>query len=109
VAYTSDESGRAEVYLDSYTRPGRPVQLSPGGGLHPVWRGDGKELYYWNEGSLVAVRMGESVGDAPPLIGAQTVLFRASYEGGVNTMYDVSPDGQRFVVVQTRDTRQGDR
>jgi hypothetical protein len=31
------------------------------------------------------------------------VLFRASYEGGVNTMYDASPDGQRFVVVQSHD------
>jgi len=102
VAYTSDESGRAEVYLDSYARPGHPVQLSPGGGLHPVWRADGRELYYWNEGSLVAVRIGESKDDAPPLVGEQTVLFRAAYEGGVSTMYDASPDGQRFVVVQSR-------
>ena len=78
------------------------MQISPGGGLHPVWRADGRELYYWNEGSLVAVGIGESRNDAPPLIGEQSVLFRAAYEGGVNTMYDASPDGQRFVIVQTR-------
>jgi hypothetical protein len=100
VAYTSDESGRAEVYLDSYPRPGRRVTISSGGGLHPVWRGDGRELYYWRDGALVAVRLGAAVDGAPPARGVQTVLFRAPYLIGVNTMYDVSPDGERFVIVR---------
>src|SRR5687768_600371 len=99
VAYTSDQSGRAEVYLDSYRTPGRPVVISSGGGVHPVWRGDGRELYYWDDGALVAVRLGASSGDAPPVAGTRTVLFRAPYQGGVNTMYDVSPDGERLVIV----------
>ena len=99
VAYTSDQSGRAEVYLDSYRAPGRPVVISSGGGMHPVWRGDGRELYYWNDGALVAVRLGASSNDAPPMAGTRTVLFRAPYQGGINTMYDVSPDGERFVIV----------
>jgi len=103
VAYTSDESGRAEVYLDSYDHPGRPVVLSLGGGIHPVWRGDGQELYYWNEHALVAVRLGISLGDAPPAVKTRTLLFRAPYIGGVNTMYDVSPDGERFVIVRSRE------
>ena len=101
VAYTSDESGRAEVYLDSYAHPGRQrVKISLGGGLHPVWRGDGRELFYWRDGALVAVRLGASVDGALPVSGAQAVLFRASYNVGLNTMYDVSPDGQRFVIVR---------
>ena len=101
VAYTSDASGRAEVYLDSYAHPGRQrVTISLGGGVHPVWRGDGRELYYWRDGALVAVRLGASVDGAVPVSGAQTVLFRASYNVGLNTMYDVSPDGQRFVLVR---------
>ena len=100
VAYTSDESGRAEVYLDSYAHPGRQrVKISLGGGMHPVWRGDGRELFYWRDGALVAVRLGASVDGALPVSGAQAVLFRASYNAGLNTMYDVSPDGQRFVIV----------
>jgi Tol biopolymer transport system component len=103
VAYNSDESGRAEVYIDSYERPGRRMQVSSaGGGVHPVWRGDGRELYYWREGALVAVQLGPSVKGAPPTRGAETVLFRAPYHAGVNTMYDVSPDGQRFAIVQRR-------
>ena len=100
VAYTSDASGRAEVYLDSYPRPGWRVAVSSSGGVHPVWRGDGRELYYWRDGALVAVPIGAPSGDAPPAVGAPVVLFRAPYRGGVNTMYDASPDGARFVIVQ---------
>ncbi len=100
IAYTSDESGRAEVYLDSYPRPGRRVTVSSGGGIHPVWRGDGRELFYWQDGALVAVQLDAAWGDAPPALGRRTVLFRAPYNVGANTMYDVSPDGQRFVIVQ---------
>jgi Tol biopolymer transport system component len=102
VAYTSDESGRAEVYLDSYPRPGQRRTISSGGGVHPVWRGDGRELYYWRDGELVAVRLAAAVGGEPPAPGVQTVLFRAPYIVGVNTMYDVSPDGERFVIVRQR-------
>ena len=102
VAYTSDESGRAEVYLDSYPRPGQRRMISSGGGVHPVWRGDGRELYYWRDGALVAVRLGAPVGETPPAPSLQTVLFRAPYNVGVNTMYDVSPDGERFVIVRQR-------
>jgi Tol biopolymer transport system component len=103
VAYTSDESGRGEVYLDSYPRPGRRVTITSGGGVDPVWRGDGRELFYWRDGALVAVQLGAAAGGAPPARGVETVLFRAPYHYvGFNTMYDVSPDGQRFVVVRGR-------
>ncbi|HMI49212.1 MAG TPA: protein kinase [Gemmatimonadaceae bacterium] len=100
VAYTSDESGRMEVYLDSYPRPTRRVSISRNGGAHPVWRGDGRELYYWDDGALVAVRLDAGAGTGTPAIGTSTVLFRAQYYIGPNTMYDVSPDGERFVIIQ---------
>ena len=99
VAYTSDESGRPEVYLDSYPRPRRRVSVSSNGGVHPVWRGDGRELYYWNDGALVAVRLDAVAGEAAPAVGKPIVLFRAPYYIGLNTMYDVSPDGGRFVII----------
>jgi dipeptidyl aminopeptidase/acylaminoacyl peptidase len=101
VAYTSDESGHQEVYLDAYPRPWRRVTVSRNGGAHPVWRGDGRELYYWNDGALVAVRVTPAADNWPPAIGAPTILFRAQYYIGPNTMYDVSPDGERFVIVQS--------
>ena len=101
MAYTSDESGRPEVYLDAFPRPGHRLLVSQGGGVHPVWRGDGKELYYWRNGALVAVQVAATKGIVPSL-GEQSVLFRAPYEAGINTMYDASPDGQRFVIVEHR-------
>ncbi len=100
VAYTSNESGREEVYLDSYPQRGQRVAVSHAGGLHPVWRADGKELYYWRNGELIAVQVGTSPGDARPTLLGQTALFRAAYQLGPNTMYDVSPDRQRFVIVR---------
>ena len=103
VAYTSDESGRSEVYLDSYPRPGRRVTVSANGGAFPVWRGDGRELYYWNDDKLVAVSVDAARGDRSPTIGAPIVLFKAPYYAGPNTMYDVSPDGKRFVIVLSSD------
>jgi eukaryotic-like serine/threonine-protein kinase len=103
VAYTSDESGRSEVYLDSYPRPGRRVSVSSNGGAHPVWRADGRELYYWNQDRLMAVRLNEEAGAATPALGSTTLLFRAAYYMGPNTMYDVSPDGERFVIILARD------
>ena len=100
VAYTSDASGRPEVYLDAYPRHGQRVLVSSGGGVHPVWRGDGRELYYWRDGALVAVQLGVATGNLPPVRVSQNVMFRAKYDVGLSTMYDVSPDGQRFVIVQ---------
>jgi serine/threonine-protein kinase len=101
VAYTSDESGRLEVYLDSYPRPGRRVSVSWNGGAHPVWRGDGRELYYWNNGTLVAVSVDAARGEAAPSIGKASTLFRAAYFVGPNTMYDVSPNGKQFVIIKS--------
>jgi serine/threonine-protein kinase len=100
VAYTSDEGGPAQVYLDSYPRIQKQVQLSKNGGVHPVWRADGRELYYWRGNALVALQLGPPQGSSPPSIIAETVLFRAPYLGGLNTMYDVAPDGSRFVIVE---------
>ena len=102
VAYTSDASGRAEVYLESYPQSGHRVMISTRGGIDPVWRGDGRELFYWRDGALVAVPLGAPAGDAAPVRGAETILFRAPYERGVSTMYDVSPDGKSFVLARQR-------
>jgi len=102
VAYTSNESGQDEVYLDAYPQPGRRVMVSSGGGLDPVWRGDGRELYYWRDNALIAVPIGRSTGGAAPERGKESVLFHATYQPGVSTMYDASPDGQRFVIARQK-------
>jgi len=102
VAYTSNESGRDEVYVDAYPRPGYRIMVSRDGGSDPVWRGDGRELYYWSGDALLAVPIDGSRTDRPPVLGAERVLFHSAHEHSLNSMYDVSPDGERIVIVRRR-------
>jgi len=102
VAYTSNESGRDEVYVDSYPRPGYRVMVSNDGGVDPVWRSDGREMYYWRGDALLAVPIDGSRTDRQPLLGPERVLFHAAYEHSVNSAYDVSPNGDRIVIVRRR-------
>ena len=56
VAYTSNESGREEVYVQSFPASGAGLQISTGGGMEPQWRKDGTELFYISEDrTLIAV------------------------------------------------------
>jgi hypothetical protein len=98
VAYTSDATGRDEVHVESYPTPGRHTVVSDAGGMHPVWRGDGGELYYWQGERLIAARVEPGALGAPLAVRARTPLFEAPYPGGITAMYDVSPDGRRFAL-----------
>jgi Tol biopolymer transport system component len=97
LAFSSDESGRFEVYLAAFPGPGEKVQLSTSGGYGLAWRRDGKELYYLSsDGKLMAVQVrssGPSIqADAPQ------VLFEPH---PLATAFDAAPDGQRFLVVSS--------
>jgi Tol biopolymer transport system component len=98
VAYHSDETGRDEVYVQSYPTPGRKTLVSAAGGVHPAWRGDSRMLYYWQGEQLVAARVEPGGAGEPLVVRDRTPLFRAPYPGGVIAMYDVSPDGRRFIL-----------
>jgi Tol biopolymer transport system component len=99
VAYESDETGRYEVYVQSYPTPGHKALVSAGGGVNPVWRGDGRELYYWQGDQLVGARLDASGASAPLAVRRRTPLFRAPYAQSVSANYDASADGSRFVLV----------
>jgi Tol biopolymer transport system component len=90
VAYSSDESGQNEVYLQSIPA-GTKFQVSTAGGTEPMWRRDGKELFFVASGALMAVPI--SVGAAVP-IGAPRELFKIAGNRG----YAPAADGQRFLV-----------
>src|SRR4029078_8149974 len=68
VAYTSNESGRDEVYVDAYPRPGYRIVVARDGGSGPGWRGDGRELYYWSGAALLDVPIDGSRTDRPPVL-----------------------------------------
>jgi eukaryotic-like serine/threonine-protein kinase len=105
VAYTSNESGRYEVYLKPFHASGGEEaakwQVSGDGGRAPRWRADRKELYYLSsDNHLKAVKVQLPPGGAPSTSTPQE-LFTADIPGnfGANIVpYDVSPDGQLFLL-----------
>ena len=103
VAYNSNESSRPEVYLMPFGNGAGKWQVSGAGGVLPVWRRDGKELFYWSlDNALVSVPV-EIKKDAVE-IGAPHVMFRLRQplgNVGVVSPYDVTADGQRFLVIET--------
>ena len=98
VAFQSNETGRDEVYVESYPTPGRKTVVSNRGGVHPAWKRDAKELYYWEGDQLVAVRLEAGAANGSIVVRDRTPLFRVPYPGGVTAMYDVSSDGSRFII-----------
>ena len=91
VAYTSDESGRPEVYVTTFPKGDRKWPISRSGGVQPRWSTDGKELFYVEGSTLVAVRVST---DPSFSVGPATRLFDLL----AGAFYDVSTDGQRFIV-----------
>jgi dipeptidyl aminopeptidase/acylaminoacyl peptidase len=98
VAYVSDESGRSEVYVQSFPEISRAIRISVNGGRRPEWRKDGKEFYFIApDGNLMAV----GVNGAGPLfqVSAPQPLFQVSPAGVYSRrQYQPSADGTRFLV-----------
>lgn len=97
LAYVSNESGRSEVYVQSFPPSGGKWQISTTGGAQPRWRSDGKELFYISpDRKLMAVDVNslQSFGVGAPKLLFQTTVAR--YEAP--NRYAVSRDGQRFLI-----------
>ena len=108
VAYSSDESGRPEIYLCQFPGGGRKQRVSTAGGYEPCWRPDGNEIYYLDPGGTlmkvsVSGASGLTVGRPAPLF---RIPVRMEFLTSGNTgdysghLYEVSADGQRFLIVQ---------
>jgi serine/threonine protein kinase/Tol biopolymer transport system component len=100
MAYTSNEDGNNEVFVQSFPEPGRKVQVSKGGGSHARWRSDGKELFYLaanNKLMAVAVKEGSGFEAGPP-----AALFEVSGldRNFFRYPYAVAADGQRFLLLK---------
>ncbi len=97
VAYSSDESGRTEIYVAPFPGPGAKWQISETGGNYPRWRRDGKELFYWSPDDQLMAATVRS--DAVRMVVEEVrPLFQMRRPGGgTRSFYDVSRDGQRFL------------
>lgn len=92
IAYTSDESGRSEVYVTTFPDHSGKWQVSTDGGSGPDWRGDGKELFY---GSREQKIMAVEVKTAETFeAGVPVALFKADLATGI----DITADGKRIIL-----------
>ena len=99
IAYASSESGRWEVYVQTFPEPGGRVTVSSNGGTKVRWSRDGKELFYVEGETLIAVEVSTEGGFS---IGKSTRLFDhpGLRPGGNYAPYDVSAEGERFILVE---------
>jgi Tol biopolymer transport system component len=97
LAYTSDSTGRTELWVRPLPGPGASVRVSSNGGVEPVWSRNGRELYYLEGTSMmsVAVEAGAAFNFKPAVR-----LFESTYTRAPQPpSYDVAPDG-RFVMIK---------
>ena len=107
VAYLSDESGRGEVYVRPFPQGGGKWQVSANGGRSQLWSKDGKELFYVEGETLMSAAVSTTEGFAA---GSVKPLFEhpGLGGGGSSSTFDVSVDGQRFVVVEDLESEEGE-
>jgi serine/threonine protein kinase/Tol biopolymer transport system component len=99
LAYVSNESGRYEIYVQPYPGPGGKWQISTEGGTEPAWNPNGRELFYRSGDKMMAV----DIATRPSFtVGKPQMLFEGPYMPTplTNPNYDVSPDGQRFLMLK---------
>jgi hypothetical protein len=98
ILYSSDETGRPELYVQSFPISGARWQATTSGAEFPHWRRDGKELFYVApDGKLMAMRVSGGAGfhasaPEPLFLTPMARVFGPAYS------YDVSADGQRFLI-----------
>jgi eukaryotic-like serine/threonine-protein kinase len=105
LAYVSNESGRYEIYVQPYPGPGGKWQISTEGGTEPVWNPNGRELSYRSGDKMMAV----DIATQPSFtVGKPRILFKGQYAPTTSTPpnYDVSPDGQRFLMLKATEQSQ---
>jgi len=100
LTYVSNESGQNEVYLRPFQGPDRRWTVSTQGGTQPVWNPNGREIFYRNGDKMMGVEMTmtpEVTLSTPRMLFEQRYAFGA---GITIANYDVTADGQRFVMVK---------
>ncbi len=106
LAYMSDESGPYEIYVQPYPGPGGKWQISTEGGTEPKWNPNGRELFYRSGDKMMAVDIATQPGFSA---GKPRMLFEGRYQLSPvqSDDYDVSRDGQRFLMLKPIDQGEG--
>jgi Tol biopolymer transport system component len=109
VAYTSEEESRGtdrvrKIYVRSFPEPGQRFSVSDSAGVYPRWAPDGKAIYYWRGQTLVAAAVSTAPGFS--VVSRKDLFTRASIPGS-RSVFDVHPDGKRFVMIASSPVASG--
>jgi hypothetical protein len=98
VAYMSDESGQAEIYVRSFPEPRQKLQISIGGGAYPQWGSRSRELFYQSrDGKLMVVTLTPAGTSLNASLPRELFALPIDINRGPNP-YEAAPNGQRFLV-----------
>jgi serine/threonine protein kinase len=110
LGYCSNESGKAQVYVQAFPGPGPKIQVSNDGGTDPVWKRSGGELFYRNGDSILAVAVSTASTFSA---GRPQELWKGHYSHGMSSScgapgltssnYDVTAEGKRFLMIKDED------
>jgi len=107
LAYVSDRTGNGEIWVQAWP-DGVPMRISNNGGFEPLWSRDGRELFYWQGTTLMAVAVKTEDEFS---FSAATPLFSGSYftfPGPAGRTWDVGPDGRFLMIVAGDESTAGD-
>ena len=110
VTYCSNETGRSEAYVEPWPGPSWKIQISSEGGTDPLWNHMGNEIFYRNGDKMMVVPV-RTAGEFDP--GPPRLLWEGHYSHGMSSScgppgvssadYDVTADGQRFLMIKDSD------
>lgn len=102
VAYVSTQTGTPEIWVRPFPGPGAPIRISPSTGREPVWSWNGKELFYQENGKMMAVAVNTT--GAEFVFESPRMLFQGGFVAWQEVTprtYDVAPDG-RFLMIEEK-------
>jgi serine/threonine-protein kinase len=98
LAYTSNQTGRPEVYIERFPSLGDRRQISSDGGSAPLWSPNGRELFYRRGDAMMVV----AIDQRTLSVGNPEALFEGPHAGDVagSRRYDIASDGRRFLMIK---------
>jgi Tol biopolymer transport system component len=96
IAYSSDETGQSEVYVQPFPGPSKRWQISTNGGWGPRWGPNGRELFYRTDDKMMVV----AVHTDPAFSAMKPKLLFGNPSLSLLPFFDITPDGQQFVMIQ---------
>lgn len=98
IAYSSDETGRQEVWVEPLPQTGKRFQLTKDGGRHPMWSGDGRAIFFDQGGRMYRLELSVSADSVQA--GAPAGLPITGFQqGDLRRQFDLMPDGRTFLML----------